>query len=98
MLRTTNNCRYRSSYDKKNKVIHILDQTKGTSYTSVTNAVDGIVPYLKEVYKTQGDVRIYLYGTDRIISEFFPRERDFDTRTYDVKLVLKEYEDMMNNM
>lgn len=95
MLRTTNNCKYRSHYDKDNNVVHIYDETEGTNYTSVTNAVDGIVPHLQGIYGFGNNVKVYLYGTDGIISEFFPREKDFNTVDKGNSLVFKEYAEMM---
>lgn len=54
--------------------LHLLDKMRDEPYTSLTNAIDKILPDILKKFELELDQidHIYCYGTDDIVAEYIP--------------------------
>lgn len=90
-----NNCKFEAYYDKEQRALHVLDAMGYEPRMSVTNAIDNLIPILEKKLKIKYDYKLYLYGTDRIISEYNPITKRFIFVSNDNPSVFKEFREKM---
>lgn len=72
-----NNVNFNAYYDEGTNILHVLDNMAVEPRMSVTNGIDELVPVLENHFKMKENYRIFLYGTDSIITEFDNKTKDF---------------------
>jgi hypothetical protein len=74
---TINNVEFEAYYDEKNRALHVLDAMGSKPRLSVTNGIDNLIPALERLMKINNDYKIFLYGTDGIISRYNALTKEF---------------------
>lgn len=92
-----NNVKFEAYYDKSQRALHVLD-AMGMSLEprmSLTNGIDNLIPILEKHFKIKYEYKLYLYGTDGIISEYNPITNRFIHVSKDNPSVFYEFKDKM---
>lgn len=92
-----NNVQFEAYYDKDKRVLHVLD-AMGMSLEprkSVTNGIENLIPILEKQLKIKYDYKIFLYGTDGIISEFDNLTKQFKIVEQERPSVFEEFKEKM---
>lgn len=92
-----NNVQFSAYYDQDKRALHVLDEMalSEEGRISVTNGIDNLIPILEKKLKIKYDYKLYLYGTDRIISEYNPITKRFIFVSNDNPSVFQEFREKM---
>lgn len=92
-----NNCEFEAYYDKEHRALHVLDSMgfSGHPRMSVTNGIDNLIPILEKELGIKYQYKVYLYGTDGIISKFDNSTKDYTFVSKENPSVFQEFKDKM---
>lgn len=72
------NVKFMALYDEVDGILHIVDDSgENRGFTSVTNAMEKIIPRIEKQFNIKRSFRIFGYGTDKVIAEYHPDKKDF---------------------
>lgn len=92
-----NGCVFEAFFDDDNRILHVLDvMGKDGENRSVTNAIEEIIALLDGHLNLKHMVhRVFIYGTDKIVCEFYEWDGSFRILNKNNDLVFSAFTDKM---